>query len=133
MKRNLTEDQIKARDERRSSFKAIAKKVADMPADERAALAARMPVVSVEGRAMSVHNCCMVTMQCPTATIVGGFRQWLKAGRCVRKGEHGLTIWFPRIAKDETGEATGAPDGFMLGTVFDVTQTDETAQQQAAA
>jgi hypothetical protein len=29
------------------------------------------------------------------ATIVGGFRQWLKQGRCVKKGEHRSDIWIP--------------------------------------
>ena len=61
------------------------------------------------------------------ATIVGGFRQWLREGRAVRKGEHGLGILIPRFEKGEGGDGPGSLNGFLYGTVFDVSQTDATA------
>jgi hypothetical protein len=68
-------------------------------------------------------------MQDSGATIVGGFRQWLKQGRAVRKGEHGLMIWVPLLRKSgdsiagESGESEPDDVRFMPGTVFDISQT----------
>lgn len=57
-------------------------------------------------------------------TVVGGYRQWQRAGRQVQKGEHGSIIWFPRMSKNEETD-TEELKGFMLATVFDVSQTKE--------
>lgn len=101
----------------------------------RAELAAQLPgLVTVEGRALSFKNTCLVAVQKPDATMVGGFRQWLKAGRCVAKGSVGLMIWVPTGKRDseapaaadkETGGEDGERPGFIMGTVFDVSQTVE--------
>lgn len=146
MKRfNATPEQKERAARRRESFKAIAHQIAEMSEDQRAALAQTCPVVTIEGRALSVHNQCLVALQNPAATIVGGFRQWLKAGRCVAKGSVGLMIWCPTGNKNETETSSAAPSvgalvvsghnfdapekgarpGFIMGTVFDVSQTVE--------
>jgi hypothetical protein len=132
--RSLTPGQVIARDERRAKFAALSKKVAAMSAVERAQLAASMPgIVTVEGRALSPFNSCLIIMQSGgRATIVGGFRQWIRAGRCVRKGEHGFSIWIPCAGKTatEAGEAAADDSGeaperrFIVGCVFDIMQTD---------
>jgi antirestriction protein ArdC len=87
-------------------------------------MAAQMPyLVTVEGHALSIHNACLVALQLPSATILGGYRQWQAAGRQVRKGEHGLMIWAPRMKKDaDTGDEERA--GFIPINLFDVSQTD---------
>jgi len=62
-----------------------------------------------------------------TPTHVAGFRAWLKLGRCVRKGERGLSIWAPmRVkARDDNGEETDERKTiFRTAAVFDVSQTD---------
>jgi hypothetical protein len=127
-----TEEQKQAAAERRERFRALAKQVADLPDDARAALVDRCgAVVTCEGRALSFVNTCLVLTQRPGASMVGGFAQWLKTGRAVRKGESGLGIWVP-ITKGKGEEpASGeepAEDGgrprFLMGTVFDVSQTD---------
>lgn len=108
---------------------------------ERQGIADRFGVVSVEGRALSVFNSCMVWMQNPAASVVGGFQQWRKAGRCVRKGEHGAAIWVPvgRDAGENPASAADLEDGkgagvrFVLGTVFDIAQTDAVEALQTAA
>jgi antirestriction protein ArdC len=115
----------------------IAKQISDMPTEERIALSQRLPVATIEGRTLSVFNACMLACQNPSATIVGGFRQWLKVGRAVRKGEHGAAIWVPLKPRNsvEDGDATqgdGDETRFILGTVFDVSQTDEVQTAQAA-
>jgi N-terminal domain of anti-restriction factor ArdC len=131
-----TEQKAKAA-ERRERFRALAKQVAEMTDDERAALVMKVgAIVTCEGRALSVHNTCLVLNQLPTASMVGGFRQWKDKGRSVRKGEHGLMIWIPTSKGEKAEEAPaptpadGAEDapkraGFVMGTVFDVSQTDE--------
>ncbi|MGV1047645.1 MAG: hypothetical protein ACOYD4_03850, partial [Solirubrobacterales bacterium] len=77
---------------------------------------------------------------------VGGFRQWLKHGRAVRKGERGAMIWTPtggRRPADPTAAAPAADapaadgsaepreSGFIISTVFDISQTDELGAQAA--
>jgi hypothetical protein len=117
---------------RRERMREVAGMVARMNDADRAALAAKSHIVTIEGRALSVHNACMVASQNAGATVVGGFRQWIKAGRVVRKGEHGFAIWCPAGKKsdsgasaDETGTDSKARAQFILATVFDVSQTDE--------
>jgi hypothetical protein len=128
MKRQITEAQRVASEERRARLRQIAKSIAEMPEAERAALAARISPVTVEGRTLSLHNACMVAMQSPSATVLGGFQQWKQAGRQVRKGEHGIGIWIPRF-EGKAAEDAGELAGFIFGTVFDVSQTDETEVQ----
>lgn len=129
-RRTLNAEQIAKTEARRARFRQLAKQIGDMSDAERETLAARMVgIATVEGRILSACNVQMIALQNPTATIVGGFRQWLKAGRCVRKGETGLMIWVPIIRKgaEATGETAAKPDEtrFMCGTVFDVSQTVE--------
>jgi hypothetical protein len=139
MKRTLSAEQKQKSEERRARLRGLAKQISGMGAAERADLAARCPVMTIEGRVLSQFNQCMVAMQNPTATICGGFRQWIKAGRAVRKGEHGAAIWIPTgktqdatTPNEPTAEDTeGQSVRFILGTVFDVTQTDEIADEQA--
>jgi hypothetical protein len=46
-----------------------------MSDEQRAAIAARMPITTIEGRALSMRNHVMCFMQNPTAiTVVGGFK-----------------------------------------------------------
>ena len=128
-RKSLTDAQIVARDARRARFSTLATQIGAMTDDQRATLAASITPTTVEGRPLSVHNACLLAIQCPTVTLVGGFQQWLKAGRAVRKGEHGLMIWAPcRQAEDpnrQPGETSSADrQRFITVTVFDVSQTD---------
>lgn len=104
-----------------------------MTEEQREQFAARYGVVlTIEGRGLSLHNTLMVAHQRPGVSIVGGFQQWRKAGRMVRKGEAGLGIWFPVQVKGNGDNAEDAEENedangirFQLGTVFDISQTDE--------
>ena len=131
----LTDAQIAARDARRARFSAIATQISAMTDEQRATLAASISPTTVEGRPLSVHNACLLAIQCPTVTLVGGFQQWLKAGRAVRKGEHGLMIWAPSKARETTTDAQDSDTEqrhFIMVTVFDVSQTEPLAAQSAA-
>jgi len=128
-----TAEQQEQAAERRERFRELCRRIAAMSEDQRAALAARLPIVTTEGHAISPFNSCLILSQFTgTPTIVGGFQQWRKRGRMVRKGEHGLAIWIPKGNRkaDEQPKANDAEPasertGFIMGYVFDVSQTDE--------
>lgn len=74
----------------------------------------------------SLHNVCLIVAQRPTATRVAGFHTWRTLGRVVRKGEKGIAILAPIVARrrDETGEDDSRTVvGFRTAYVFDVEQT----------
>lgn len=82
---------------------------------------------TIESRPLSHFNSCLVMRQLPQATILGGFRQWKGKGRSVRKGEHGATIFVPIGSKNDAGDITERT-GFVFGTLFDISQTEEIEQ-----
>jgi len=118
--------------EKRKKMKELCKKVANMPEDQRAALAERLPIATCEGHILSFFNNALIMFQGGIAcTLVGGFQQWKRQGRIVMKGQHGYIIFFPKFPKngngeDEEIENTDDPEiRFYTTTVFDVTQTTE--------
>lgn len=116
-------EKLKAKDR----IKEIRKQLTALPESEREKLISKVgSLVTVEGRPLSAGNTELCLWQKPDATIVGGFQQWKKAGRCVRKGEHGLSIYIPANSKKEEDQQNTEDDlYFFAGTVFDITQTDE--------
>ncbi len=64
----------------------------------------------------------------PTATRVCGFHGWLRLGRYVRKGEHGLKILTPVAMRRSEGEdaedEAQTVTRFRVVTVFDISQTE---------
>jgi hypothetical protein len=147
--RKWSAEQIQKREVRKAQFRALWKQVADMPELQRIQLANKVGIVTCEGHELSLANQCLLALQCPNVSVVGGFRQWIKQGRAVVKGQHGHMIWVP-IGKgqqtngagqklltngQQTGEQTGSDGdkpGFTIGTVFDISQTQEieTAEKQ---
>lgn len=128
--RKLTSEQMAARDERRAAFRRIAATVAKMTDAQRAELLPKFGAVpTCEGRVLSLRNTLLCVLQRADVSMVGGFRQWLRVGRCVRKGEHGFMIWFP-LGKGEDGaepadgETEAIRRAFGTSTVFDILQTD---------
>ena len=126
------EAQITAKLERREKFKILWARVSKMPELERVQMSNRLGIVTCEGRQLSICNQIMLALQLPGVSIVGGFRQWIKNGRAVRKGEHGAMIWVP-TGNPKKIESVGVPAGvpmetaevhFIIGTVFDIGQTD---------
>lgn len=113
--------------------------------EQRAAMAARMPsVCNPDGRFLTMRNTMLLVEQSgrEDLTMVAGFRQWIDAGRVVRKGEHSIgCIMVPINVKDK--DASGAvrknANGedktelhFRFVPVFDVSQTDELGAPVAA-
>jgi len=128
MRKKPTEEQKRVAAYKREKMREICRQIKAMDDGERARMASSMQAASVEGAAYSVHNQCMIAVQNPAATILGGFRQWKKHGRTVKKGEHGIGIWVPKFSTHESADGEkmeGGIEGFLFGTVFDVTQTEE--------
>jgi len=132
-KYNPTDEQKAKAQARREDFRKLARLVSEMTDEQRLAMLSSIGAVpTCAGRALSPFNSCLLLHQLPAASLVGGFNQWNKVGRSVRKGEHGLMIWIPCAQKvqQETpvaGDLTEDKLRFVLGTVFDVSQTDEIA------
>lgn len=118
--------------ERRTRIYNLAREVSKLTPEQRIELSSKCMVTTIEGRSLSLTNQCLIARQIPSATIVGGFRQWLRAGRCVMKGQHGACIWVPCGNKEKASDGEGViveRTGFILGTVFDVSQTAEKTEQ----
>ena len=120
------------RSEKYQKARELSAKIARMSEQEREKLSAKMvSVFNPQGHQLTLHNTLLLIGQCQREdlTLVAGFKQWIKAGRVVRKGEH--TIGFIQVpiykkARDEESESgNGRPTYFKLVPVFDVSQTDE--------
>lgn len=139
VKKELTPEQAAKRDERRAAFRKLVKRVADMSDVQKAELG-RYGAVKLDGSSFGPCNTMLIALQSPGASMCASFGNWIKAGRCVRKGEHGVSIWVPIGGKKITNETTGATEnesgsekpGFTSGTVFDVSQTDALTERPVA-
>ncbi len=76
----------------------------------------------------SLNNAVLIWMQRPTARYCMGFRAWQAHGRRVRKGERGLTVFAPIVArrKDEASNDEDRVVGYRTATTFDYEQTEAT-------
>jgi len=123
----------------------LATEIGRMTAVEREAVAEKMPTVcNPAGHFLTMRNTILLCMQADRSdlTMVAGFKQWVGAGRIVRKGEHALgLIQVPLMLnrKDADGKATVGDKGeklqdlrFRWVPVFDVSQTDELRQEDEA-
>lgn len=120
--------------ERRNAARSIAGKIAALPPEKRAELAAQVTCIpTIEGHVLTLVNTMMIVGQREGCTMVGGYRQWRQAGRQVRKGEHAIYIWTPKPQGKSEGKTEGAPENhraesrdqrFLLVPVFDIEQTD---------
>ena len=134
MKKKLTAEQTAKRDARRAKFKELWKQVAAM---ERVSLSHKYGFRKAKDSSeFSPCNSMLIALQCPTASVLAGFRDWLKLGRCVRKGEHGVMVWVPIYSRKdgsnhpaencrELESHEGMERHFITGTVFDIASTDE--------
>lgn len=66
----------------------------------------------------------------PNLGQVSTYRGWLKQGRQVSRGQHGLKILAPRMVEKEDG--TKAIDGLRLVTLFSVNQTEKIEEKKEA-
>ena len=101
----------------------------------RSTIAKEMPVQNPEGRILSETNSVFLAFQSDLKfTVVAGFKQWMKHGRCVKKGQHGNFIFIPamtKVKKEVEGKETVSEelDKFLLARIFDISQTFEIKDQ----
>jgi len=117
----------------RAKMTELAKQIKAMTEDERAKIVDRCGTITAEGHPLSPFNCCYLYMQAGRELVqVGGFRQWQRAGRKVRPGEHACGyIWVPKKGAEsqdgqgpEPGEASSRAMQFLTVPVFDIDQTE---------
>lgn len=127
----------KSADERDAAVKAALARVTEAVANIKSSdeWKAYLKVASRFHR-YSFNNVILMTLQAADRGMaplshIAGFKTWLTMDRCVRKGEKGLQIFAPVIAKrEETDKQTGVTAevrklvGFRLTSVFDYQQTD---------
>ena len=99
--------------------------------DQRQEIAAKMGATTIEGRVLSPVNQCLIYTQYPNATILGGYQQWQRAGKQVKKGSQGISIWIPTKKKAETEDGEEKTRFFLI-SMFDISQTEEIEQRIAA-
>lgn len=110
----------------------LAAKVRALPPERQSEMAGELGTVTCEGRPLSRFNCVYLLIQGGSSyplAMVGGFRQWKKAGRSVRKGETAAGYIFVPLTRKGKDRDPGDDDAvfFRLVPVFDVTQTDAVA------
>ena len=126
------------RKEKKEKIIRIRKTLSEMTEKQRQAIADKFGIVTVEGHALTAHNQCFLVAQSElNFSIVGGYKQWQKAGRSVRKGEHGFYIFVPSKTKEESENSAevSADDEtpfFFTAVVFDISQTEAIAKTEAA-
>ena len=84
-------------------------------------------------RRYSFNNVLLISIQCPNATAVAGYRTWQKAGRQVKKGAKSIKILAPIVrkfnvkAENDQGQMEETEKKslyFRAVPVFDVSQTE---------
>jgi len=125
--KNLTEQQkLEYREKKKSRIQTIRKTLSEMTEEQRTQLIEKFGIVTtIEGHPLTAHNTCFLYAQTEKpVTIIGGFQQWRKAGRIVKKGEHSLLIFVPSQKGKEEQSADENDVFFFTANVFDITQTE---------
>lgn len=124
-KLDLTPEQKAASEERKTRLRAIATSIKELAPEKVEAESKALGLIpSVEGHEMSAFNSMFLRRQLATVSEVGGFRQWKKNGRKVKKGSKALALWMPSFKEnEETGDNELA--FFRIVNVFDISQTEE--------
>lgn len=84
--------------------------------------------VSVTEKPYSTFNQCFLANQEAMPGVFGGFHQWRKMGRMVKKGEHGYSICFPLMRHQKEEQMTELmkeeKPRFAMVSVFHMDQTE---------
>ena len=139
MKRKLTAAQQAQSQERKANKAQLFKDIQAMNDQQKESFLKHFAaVVTTEGHQLSPFNsiaCIIQGEDCDIIpTIVGGFNQWKKEGRQVKKGSKGLAIYIP-CSKKETSETGEEKESryFTSGYVFDISQTEPATTQTTTA
>jgi len=131
----MTAEQQAKYEARKARMKELTEMWGKMSQTERDSLVAKIGAIpTVEGKALSPRNTMLCFYHREGVSMVGGFKQWLTQGRCVKKGETGISILFP--SKSVKGGETPSENDrehlrFFAGTVFDISQTQPVEDREA--
>lgn len=115
-------------------IKELVKKLAEFDENQRKELAEKLYIITTcESHRLSEDNSILIHCQNKTEipiTMVGGYRQWTRHNRQVKKGAHGFLIRYPmKPKKEEKQQEETSNDNetthFWWAYVFDVSQTEE--------
>lgn len=110
----------------REEKQAILKKTSD---EIKAGTPSGIIAASILGKPYSVFNQCFLANQEAVPGIFGGFQQWRKVGRKVKKGEHGFSICFPMMRHQKEEQMTELMKEerprFAMVSVFHFDQTEQ--------
>ncbi len=110
--------------ERKAKVKQLREQLKNLTQEQRNQFIKRGMISTIDGHVLSPGNTILCYFQSQDApTVVGGYQQWKRAQRQVKRGEHGMIIWFPVGDKDEE-ENIITVDRYYIATVFDITQTE---------
>ncbi|MBU0473217.1 MAG: DUF1738 domain-containing protein [Bacteroidetes bacterium] len=114
---------------KKQKIKAIYQSVKDLTQDQKDQLMMQLNIKNPEGHYLSGRNCILLERQAAiynpniSFSVVGGFQQWQKHNRKVKKGESGFYIAIP--SKKENQESENSDEVFFFfKAVFDISQTE---------
>ena len=119
---------------KKQKIQAIYQSVKDLTPEQKQSIILSMLVKNPSNHLLSSNNMLLLNRQAAirrmniTFTIVGGFKQWLKHNRKVKKGKRGFYIAIP--SKKENQESENNDETFFFyKSVFDISQTEEIKEE----
>ena len=115
-------------DDKKAKLSKIIKQLADLPAEKREELSAKLGIINPEGHMLTPRNQCLIYFQnvdSISISVVAGYKQWQKFQRQVKKGSHGFLIAVPSGKKNKEEHEEDEDVYFFYKTVFDISQTEE--------
>jgi N-terminal domain of anti-restriction factor ArdC len=121
-------------DEKKQKIQAIFQSVKDLTQDQKDQLMMQLSIKNPEGHFLSGNNCLLLDRQAAmynpniSFSIVGGFNQWQKHNRKVKKGESGFYIAIPSKKQEKQSENNDEVF-FFFKAVFDISQTEQISSE----
>ncbi len=116
------------KEEKKTRIKELMSKISQLSDEQKQILVEKLGITNPEGHILTGRNQALLYFQAEgnPLSVVGGFQQWQKYGRVVRRGEHGYLIAVPANNKKvEDSSDADDPTFFLWKAVFDISQTEE--------
>lgn len=135
----MSKSTVSKAQEKRDRIRNFSKEISQYTNEELQEIAEELCITTIEGHVLSLKNQVLLDTQTRdlswTPSVVGGYKQWLEAGRQVKKGSSSLAIIAGAMGnkKDKEGNNIINKDSgenekklqFRIVNVFDITQTEE--------
>lgn len=131
------------KEEKKTRINELVKKLSEFSDEQREIITQKFGIRNPEGHMLTGRNQSLLYLQAEgkPLSVVGGFQQWKKYNRVVKKGERGYLIAVPSAVKKSNmvfeinGSESTSVDAadedifFLWKAVFDISQTEELSQQ----